>query len=58
MGEVADIAAGRAVLGFMVFFPLALVLLFGILFALRQKIEKRRLNSHVETVIKYLKKNR
>ena len=49
VGEVADIAAGRAVLGFMVFFPLALVLLFGILFALRQKIEKRRLNSHVET---------
>ena len=42
-GDLADIAAGRAVLGFMVWFPLALVVLFGILFFLRKKIEERRL---------------
>lgn len=42
-GDLADIAAGRAVLGFMVWFPLTLVVLFGILFVLRKKIEQRRL---------------
>ncbi|MEO9511041.1 MAG: MFS transporter [Flavobacteriaceae bacterium] len=45
IGELADIAAGRAVLGFMVYFPLALVVLFGILFFLRKKIEKSRIYS-------------
>ncbi|WP_350284286.1 MFS transporter [uncultured Croceitalea sp.] len=44
-GELADIEAGRAVLGFMVYFPLTLVVLFGILFVLRKKIEKRRINN-------------
>lgn len=43
--EAADIAAGQAVLGFMVFFPLALVLLFGILFALRKKVETKRIHT-------------
>lgn len=45
VGELADIAAGRAVLGFMVYFPLTLVVLFGILFVLRKKIEQRRINT-------------
>ena len=44
-GELADIEAGRAVLGFMVYFPLALVVLFGILFVMRKKIEEQRINS-------------
>ncbi|NJB36579.1 MFS transporter [Croceivirga sp. JEA036] len=43
--EAADIAAGQAVLGFMVFFPLALVLLFGVLFALRKKVETKRIHT-------------
>lgn len=46
VGEAADIAAGRSVLGFMVLFPFALVVLFGILFALRKKIEARRIQAH------------
>jgi len=41
-GGVADVAAGKAVLGIMVYFPLTLVVLFGILFFLRKKIEKNR----------------
>ncbi|MDT0538903.1 MULTISPECIES: MFS transporter [Croceitalea] len=45
VGELADIEAGRAVLGFMVYFPLALVVLFGILFVMRKKIEEQRINS-------------
>ncbi len=44
VGELADVEAGRAVLGFMVYFPLALVVLFGILFVLRKRIEKSRIN--------------
>ena len=42
-GAVADVAAGKAVLSFMVYFPLTLVLLFGILFLLRKKIEQQRI---------------
>ncbi|NJB71667.1 MFS family permease [Saonia flava] len=42
-GAVADVAAGKAVLGFMVYFPLTLVVLFGILFFMRKKIEKKRI---------------
>lgn len=42
-GAVADVAAGKAVLSFMVYFPLTLVILFGILFVLRKKIEERRI---------------
>lgn len=49
-GDAANIEAGRAVLGFMVYFPLALVLLFGILFVMRKKIETRRISAgHSET---------
>lgn len=44
-GGLADIAAGRAVLGFMVWFPLTLVVLFGILFIMRKKIEKSRIHT-------------
>jgi hypothetical protein len=51
-GEVAEVAAGKAVLGFMVYFPLTLVVLFGILFVIRKKIEKQRIyqSTEVETV--------
>lgn len=42
-GASADIAAGKSILGFMVYFPLTLVILFGILFFIRKKIEKRRI---------------
>ena len=42
-GADADIAAGKSILGFMVSFPLALVVLFGILFFMRKKIEERRI---------------
>ena len=42
-GASADIAAGKSILGFMVYFPLALVVFFGILFFMRKKIEKRRI---------------
>lgn len=44
-GVLADAAAGRAVLSFMVYFPLALVVLFGILFVMRKKIEQRRIST-------------
>lgn len=43
-GEGADVAAGKAVLGFMVYFPLALIVLFGILFVIRKKIETQRIH--------------
>lgn len=51
-GDGADIAAGKAVLGVMVYFPVTLVVLFGILFIVRKKIEKNRIHqsSTVETV--------
>lgn len=40
--EAAELVAGKATLGKMVFFPLALVLLFGLLFTMRKKLEQRR----------------
>ncbi|RKR14619.1 fucose permease [Maribacter vaceletii] len=49
-GVLAEIAAGKAVLGIVVFFPLALVVLFGILFFMRNKIEKNRIG-HGEDAI-------
>lgn len=42
-GAVADVAAGKAVLSFMVYFPVTLIVLFGILFIMRKKIEQRRI---------------
>lgn len=44
VGDAADIEAGRAVLGFMVYFPVTLIVLFGILFIMRSKIEKHRIH--------------
>ncbi|MFW2375284.1 MAG: MFS transporter, partial [Cellulophaga baltica] len=44
VGKVAEVAAGKAVLGFMVYFPVALIVLFGILFVIRKKIEEKRVN--------------
>jgi fucose permease len=43
LGPAADIVAGKSILGFMVYFPLTLVVLFGILFLMRKKIEERRI---------------
>ncbi|SNY95203.1 MFS transporter [Flagellimonas pacifica] len=41
--DVAEIVAGKATLSYMVFFPLALVVLYGILFFMRKKLEERRI---------------
>jgi len=41
--EAAEIVAGKATLSYMVYFPLALVLLYGILFFMRKTIEKYRI---------------
>ncbi len=41
--DMADVVAGRTTLSYMVFFPLALVLLYGILFFMRKKLEERRI---------------
>ena len=49
-GSDADIEAGRAVLGFMVYFPVTLVILFGILFIIRKKIEKNRIHHHADAL--------
>ena len=49
-GSDADIEAGRAVLGFMVYFPVTLVILFGILFIIRKKIEKNRIHHHTDAL--------
>tara|TARA_R110002049_G_scaffold308754_1_gene513878 strand:+ start:15121 stop:16344 length:1224 start_codon:yes stop_codon:yes gene_type:complete len=43
VGNAADIVAGKSILGFMVYFPLALIVLFGILFIMRKKIEEKRI---------------
>ncbi|WP_100610003.1 MFS transporter [Confluentibacter lentus] len=43
VGAAADIVAGKSILGFMVYFPLTLVVLFGILFFMRKKIEEKRI---------------
>jgi len=41
--EMAEVLAGRETLSYMVYFPLALVILYGILFFMRKKIEKFRI---------------
>ena len=41
--EAAELAAGKAALGNMVYFPLALIVLFGILFAFGKKLEEKRI---------------
>ena len=40
--DVAEVIAGQAALGNMVYFPLALIVLFGILFVFRNKLEESR----------------
>ncbi|MEH6679723.1 MAG: MFS transporter [Sediminicola sp.] len=40
--DAAELVAGKATLGYMVFFPLSLVVLFGILFMMRKKLDGRR----------------
>ncbi|WP_136467802.1 MFS transporter [Flagellimonas onchidii] len=40
--DVAEIVAGKTTLSYMVFFPLTLVVLYGILFFMRKKLEERR----------------
>ena len=41
--DAAELIAGKAALGNMAYFPLALILLFGILFAFRKKLEEKRI---------------
>ena len=41
--DAAELIAGKAALGNMAYFPLALILLFGILFAFRKKLEENRI---------------
>ena len=41
--DAAELIAGKAALGNMAYFPLVLILLFGILFAFRNKLEKNRI---------------
>lgn len=48
--DVAELAAGRATLGKMVFFPLTVAVLFGILFLFRKKLESRRVPQEHEAV--------
>jgi len=40
--DAAEVLAGRETLSYMVFFPLALIVLYGILFFMRKKLEERR----------------
>ncbi|GLU43061.1 sugar MFS transporter [Allomuricauda sp. NBRC 101325] len=40
--QVAELSAGKATLGKMMFFPLAVAILFAILFVFRKKLEERR----------------
>ncbi|SDQ17565.1 MFS transporter [Flagellimonas zhangzhouensis] len=40
--QVAELSAGKATLGKMMFFPLAVAILFAILFLFRKKLEERR----------------
>ena len=42
--DLAEIAAGKATLGNMTYFPLILIVFFGILFLNRKKLEKLRVN--------------
>ncbi|GAA3634784.1 MFS transporter [Flavivirga jejuensis] len=43
--EAAEVVAGRETLSYMVFFPLALVVLYGILFLIRKKFEHLRIQT-------------
>ena len=45
--SAAELVAGQAALANMAYFPMALVILFGILFALRNKLEERRVSQSV-----------
>jgi hypothetical protein len=45
--DAAEVIAGQAALGNMVYFPLALVILFGLLFAFRNKLEESRISQAV-----------
>ena len=45
--SAAELVAGQAALANMAYFPLALVILFGILFAFRNKLEERRVSQSV-----------
>jgi MFS family permease len=45
--DAAEVVAGKAALGNMTFFPLVLVLLFGILFAFRKKLEEKRVSHSI-----------
>jgi len=40
--EMAELVAGKAALGKMMFFPLTVAILFFILFLMRKKLEERR----------------
>jgi MFS family permease len=42
--EMAELSAGKATLGKMMFFPLAVAILFTIIFFMRKKLEKRRVS--------------
>ena len=45
--EAAELVAGQAALGNMAYFPLALIVLFGLLFAFRNKLEESRISQSV-----------
>ena len=45
--SAAELVAGQAALANMAYFPMALVILFGILFAFRNKLEERRVSQSV-----------
>tara|TARA_B100000902_G_scaffold32091_1_gene38418 strand:+ start:106 stop:1326 length:1221 start_codon:yes stop_codon:yes gene_type:complete len=42
--DVAELIAGKAALGNMAYFPMALIFLFGFLFLMRKKLEKNRIS--------------
>ncbi len=48
--EAAEVIAGRETLSYMIYFPLALVVLYGILFFMRKKIESKRIAQASEDV--------
>jgi MFS family permease len=48
--EAAELAAGKATLGKMVFFPLTVAVLFSMLFLMRKKLEERRVPQAHEAV--------
>jgi hypothetical protein len=48
--EAAELAAGKATLGKMVFFPQTVAVLFGLLFLMRKKLEDRRVPQEHEAV--------